>query len=128
MKNKFTNAMLILAVGSFLAGSALAQTATQPASTAPATAGPGVVDPGHPRVNEVNSREQNQQNKIANGIKNGSLTPAEASKLEANEAQIQKHEQHLMNQNGGHLTKQEQQRLNRAENRQSRAIYKAKHN
>lgn len=124
MKNKFTHAVLILAVGSFLAGSAFAQTATQ----APAQAGPGVVDPGHPRVNEVNKREQNQQDKIANGIKNGSLTPAEASKLERNEAQIQKHEQRLMNQNGGHLTKQEQARLNKAENRQSKAIYRAKHN
>src|SRR5271157_535546 len=98
MTNKITKSLLVLAVGGLLvSGSALAQDSTQ---SAPATTGPGVVDPGHPRVNEVNSREQNQQNKIANGMKNGSLTPAEASKLENNEAQIQKHEQRMMNQNG----------------------------
>jgi hypothetical protein len=38
-------------------------------------ASPGQVDPGHPRVNEVNARETNQQNRIANGVKNGTLTP-----------------------------------------------------
>ena len=57
MNNKFTNSLLILAVGGLmLAGSASAQT-----STTTSGAGPGVVDPGHPRVNEVNRREENQQ-------------------------------------------------------------------
>ena len=36
-------------------------------------AGPGKDDPSHPRVNEVNAREQNQQNRIANGVKSGEL-------------------------------------------------------
>jgi len=40
-----------------------------------------VVDPGHPRVNEVNQREENQQKRIANGINNGSLSPQQASNL-----------------------------------------------
>jgi hypothetical protein len=47
------------------AGCAIAQT-----STSTSGAGPGVVDPGHARVHQVNGRETNQQNRIANGVKN----------------------------------------------------------
>src|SRR4029077_21273057 len=69
MTNKITNSLLVLAVGGLMfAGSAAAQTATTNSG-----AGPGVVDPGHPRVNEVNQREANQQKRIANGINNGSM-------------------------------------------------------
>ena len=53
MNNTFTKSLLTLAVGGLmLAGSASAQTSTT------SGAGPGVVDPGHPRVNEVNKREE----------------------------------------------------------------------
>ena len=41
---------------------------------------PGVVDPGHPRVNEINAREGCQQQRIANGVKNGTLTPKQTAK------------------------------------------------
>ena len=54
MKNKFGKSLVILAVGGLMiAGSASAQNSSG--------AGPGVVDPGHPRVNQVNRREANQQ-------------------------------------------------------------------
>jgi hypothetical protein len=81
MNNTFTKSMLTLAVGGLmLAGSAVAQTSTTSGT------GPGVVDPGHPRVNEVNRREQNQQNRIANGMKSGKLSPKQAANLEKREA------------------------------------------
>ena len=51
-------------------------------------AGPGKDDLSHPRVNEVNTREQNQQNRIANGVKSGELTPKETGKLEAQQQRI----------------------------------------
>jgi hypothetical protein len=124
MTNKITNSLLILAAGGFLlAGSAVAQTATSNTSGA----GPGVVDPGHPRVNEVNQREQNQQNRIANGIKNDKLTPNQASHLEKREAAVQNREQKDMAKNNGHLTKAEQRGINRQQNRISRTIAKDKH-
>jgi len=126
MKNKVAHLLVVLAVGGLLlAGSAFAQTSTDPSAGG---AGPGVVDPGHPRVNEVNNREANQQQRIANGIKNGQLTPAEASRLEKHEQTIENHEKRDMARNGGHLTKQEQERINKHLNQESKHIYRDKHN
>jgi len=102
--------------------SAAAQTSNNTAT------GPGVVDPGHPRVNQVNRRQQNQQNRIANGIKNGSLSPKETAHLEKRETAVQKREQADMAKHNGHLTKAEQAGINRQQNRISRGIYKDKHN
>jgi hypothetical protein len=122
---KTTNPLLVLAVGGLLfAGSAAAQTATSTASGA----GPGVVDPGHPRVNQVNRRQGRQQQRIANGISNGSLNPKEAAHLEKREAAVEKREQADMAKHNGHLTKAEQARINRQQNRISRSIARDKHN
>ena len=102
------------------AGSAAAQTATS-------GAGPGIVDPGHPRVNEVNQREANQQKRIANGINNGSMNAHETANVERREASVQKQEQADMAKHNGHLTKAEQRQLNRRQDRISHSIYKDKH-
>ena len=118
--NKLTNSLLVLAAGGLmLAGSAAAQTKN---------AGPGAVDPGHPRVNQVNRRETRQQKRIANGVKNGSLSPKETAHLEKREASVQRQEQRDMAKHNGHLTKTEQRQLNRRQNHISRSIYKDKHN
>ena len=123
---KTTNPLVVLAVGGLLfAGSAIAQTAT---STTTSGAGPGVVDPGHPRVNQVTRREGRQQQRIANGIKNGSLSPQETAHLEKREAAVEKREQADMAKHNGHLTKKEQAGINRQQNRISRSIYRDKHN
>lgn len=123
MKNKFTNSLLALAVGGLLlAGSASAQT-----SNTTSGVGPGVVDPGHPRVNEVNQRQENQQQRIANGVQSGKLTPRQTSNLEKREAGVQNREQKDMARNNGHLTKGEQRGINRQQNRISKSIYKDKH-
>ena len=110
---------------------AYGQSTTTPPSIQPvpaSEAGPGIVDPGHPRVNEVNRREENQQDRIAQGIKNGTLSPTEAAHLEKGEARIEKQEANDMAKDNGHLTKQEQEKLNREENRLSNRIYNDKHN
>jgi hypothetical protein len=91
-------------------------------------AGPGTVDPNHPRVNEVNARQQDQQNRIANGVKNGSLTPGETAKLERQQQHINNQEKKDMAAHNGHLTKGEQAKLNREQNRASKNIYDKKHN
>jgi hypothetical protein len=123
MNNTFSKSLLVLAVGGLMvAGSAAAQTATTTSG-----AGPGVVDPGHPRVNQVNGREQNQQNRIGNGIKNGKLNSQQATNLEKRETSVQKREQKDMAQHNGHLTKAEQKGINRQQNRISKSIYKDKH-
>jgi hypothetical protein len=82
----------------------------------------------HPRRAQVNKREQRQQNRIANGIKSGKLTPAEAAQLEKQEAAIKAQERSEVKANGGHLTKDQQKQLNQELNQQSKEIYKDKHN
>jgi hypothetical protein len=124
MTSKLSSSLLVLAVGGLMfAGSASAQTATTTSG-----AGPGVVDPGHPRVNQVNRREANQQKRIANGVKNGKLNPNETAHLEKREANLQKTEQADMAKHNGHLTKVEQKNLNHRENRISRSIKRDKTN
>ena len=120
MKNIITNSLLILAVGGLIsAGSAIAQTTTS-------GAGPGVDDPGHPRVNQINNREQNQQDRIANGIKNDKLTPGQTARLERGEARLQNNEKKDMAADNGHLTKKDQRQLNREANHMSNRIAKDK--
>jgi hypothetical protein len=123
MNTKFTNSLLVLAVGGIMiAGSAVAQTSNNTSG-----AGPGVVDPGHPRVNEVNQREENQQQRIGNGVSSGKLSAQQTSNLEKREANVQNREQKDMAKNNGHLTKAEQKGINRQQNRISKSIYKDKH-
>jgi hypothetical protein len=124
MNNKITHSLLVLAVGGLMfVGAASAQ--TQDSNTS--GAGPGQVDPGHPRVNEVNKREQNQQDRIANGVKNGTMAPGQAARVEKREQHIENQEKADMAAHNGHLTKAEQKQLNREQNRTSKQIYKDKH-
>jgi hypothetical protein len=121
MNNTLTKSLLLLAVGGLmLAGSASAQTSTT------SGAGPGVVDPGHPRVNEVNTREENQQQRIGNGVKNGTLNAKQTANLENRENNVQNREKADMAKNNGHLTKAEQNGINRQQNRISKSIAKDK--
>jgi hypothetical protein len=83
--------------------------------------------PNHPRVNEVNNRLENQQDRINNGLKNGTMTQAQAARDEAHDANIARRESVDEAKHNGHLTKQEQRNLNRSENKNSKRIYKQKH-
>ena len=122
MNSTFTKSLLVLAVGGLMiVGSASAQTSTT------SGAGPGVVDPGHPRVNEVNKREANQQKRIGNGVANGKLTSQQTTNLEKRETSVQNREKKDMAEHNGHLTKAEQKGINRQQNRISKSIYKDKH-
>jgi len=124
MTNKITQSLLILAVGGLMiVGSATVQ--AQDSNTS--GAGAGQVDPGHPRVNQVNGRETNQQNRIANGVKNGQLTPGQTANLERGEQRLQNNEKKDMAADNGHLTKQDQRQLNHEANHMSKKIYKDKH-
>jgi hypothetical protein len=104
-----------------IVGFASAQTSTT------SGAGPGVVDPGHPRVNEVNKREANQQKRIGNGVANGKLTSQQTTNLEKRETSVQNREKKDMAEHNGHLTKAEQKGINRQQNRISKSVYKDKH-
>jgi hypothetical protein len=83
--------------------------------------------PDHPRVNEVNQRLDNQQARINQGVANGTMTGKQAAHDEAHDANIAKRESVDEAKHNGHLTKGEQRRLNRSENKNSRRIYNQKH-
>ena len=120
--NNITKSLVVLAVGGLMTiGSAAAQQSNT------SGAGAGKVDPGHPRVNQVNRRETNQRNRIANGVKNGKLTPGQTARLERGEQRLQNNEKRDMAKDNGHLTKQDQRQLNREANHMSNRIYKDKH-
>jgi hypothetical protein len=119
---KITQLLAVLAVGGLMfVGSAAAQQDNT------AGAGAGQVDPGHPRVNQVNARETNQQDRIANGVKDGQLTPGQTANLEKGEQRLQNNEKKDMAADNGHLTKQDQRQLNHEANHMSKKIDKDKH-
>jgi len=76
---------------------------------------------------EVGQRQRNQQERIAQGVKSGRLTPRETAHLEGREAAIHKEVHNDRAANGGKLTGAEKAQVNRQENRTSRAIYRQKH-
>ena len=122
MTNKITQSLLVLAVGGLMVvGSSAAQ------SQNTSGAGAGQVDPGHPRVNQINGRETNQQDRIANGVKNGQLTPGQTARLERGEQRLQNNEKRDMAKDNGHLTKKDQRQLNHEANHMSKRIYADKH-
>jgi len=77
---------------------------------------------------EVDRRENRQQDRIAEGVQSGQLTPGETAHLEKQEQRIDNQVKAERAANGGHLTAAERRQVNREQNRESRRIYAAKHN
>jgi phage-related tail fiber protein len=76
----------------------------------------------------INARKENQQDRIAQGVKSGQLTAGETSKLEHQEAGINKEERGMRAQDNGHLTAQDRHTLAAQQNAESARIYRDKHN
>jgi len=83
---------------------------------------------GLAQAQDIPERKANQQDRIGNGVKNGSLTPNETKHLESREAGINRQTRRDRRQNGGNLTNKEKAQVNRRQNRVSRSIYRDKHN
>ena len=73
----------------------------------------------------VKERQENQQKRIAGGVKSGELTAKETRHLEAREVKIQ-HDKRAAKSDGV-VTARERVKLHREQNRASRAIYRQKH-
>jgi hypothetical protein len=78
----------------------------------------------HQRRAEVNSRLENQGDRITQERKEGELTKGQAHDLRAEDRGIRAQERYDASKNGGHITKTEQAQLNREENGVSRQIGK----
>ena len=75
----------------------------------------------------INQRKVDQQDRIANGVKNGKLTAGQTARLEHQESGINKEERGMRAQDNGHLTKQDRQTIHAQQNQESRRIYRDKH-
>lgn len=85
----------------------------------------GSVSFAQTKTPRIKQRQENQQQRIANGVKSGELTAKETEHLEAREAKIQSDKK--MAKADGKVTRQERAKLRREENHASRAIYRQKH-
>jgi hypothetical protein len=77
--------------------------------------------------NEVGDRRYNQQQRIANGVRNGTMNANQASHVEGREQNINRSAAADRAGNGGKLTQQEKQNINKRQNSTSRQIYNDKH-
>lgn len=115
------DSMFLFAVAVLIAsGPAFAQQGqpTPPAAQAPQS---------HPAP-VAGQRRENQQDRIANGISSGQLTAGETRNLESREANVNREIRNDRSANGGKLTQQERQQVNRQQNNLSHSIYQDKHN
>src|SRR5580693_3781851 len=92
---------------------------SQPISAADRSAG---------RNYNPNTREANQDQRIANGLRSGQMTSGEAARAERTQANIDQQVHNDRAANGGKLTGQEKQQINSEQNAASRQIYDEKHN
>ena len=118
MKTTMTSRLSLIALAltcSLASASALAQTSTTDI-------------PGHPRINEVNQRLDNQQNRIQNGVADGQINAKQAARDEKQDANIAQRESRDEAEHGGHLTRQEQKNLNKSLNHDSKRIHRQRVN
>jgi hypothetical protein len=76
----------------------------------------------HPRRTQVNSRLNNQNKRIHQDVRNGTLSKGQAAALHHDDHQVRQEERDMASQNGGHITKSEQNVLNQQENGISKDI------
>lgn len=75
----------------------------------------------------INQRRHDQQDRIAQGVRSGRLTPGETARLERQERGINREDRSMRAHDNGRLTAQDRRILNRRLNRESGRIYGDKH-
>ena len=83
------------------------------------------MDPAATAAARADQRQANQERRIEQGVKSGSLTEKEAARLDKGQAHVQKMENKAVA--DGKVTKKERARLEHAQDNQSRKIYRQKH-
>jgi len=76
----------------------------------------------------IGQREQNQQDRVANGIDSGQMTAGETKNVESRESNLNREIRDDRSADNGHLTQQERQQINHQQNNLSHSIYQDKHN
>jgi len=75
-----------------------------------------------------NTREANQDQRVANGLRTGQMTSGEAARADKTQSRIDQQVHNDRAANGGKLTGQERQQINGEQNAASRQIYNDNHN
>jgi len=76
---------------------------------------------------KIAARAENQQDRIAQGVKSGHLTANQTAHLETKEVAVNKEVHTERTLNGGKLSAAEKAQVNRQQNRLSKQIYTDKH-
>lgn len=76
----------------------------------------------------INQRKENQQDRIGNGVENGSLTAGETRSLERQQKGLNQEEHQMRALDNGKLTNADRKVLNQQQNHLSKEIYQDKHN
>jgi hypothetical protein len=129
MSTKFSKWTIMTATALLLGTAALAQ--NPPASGSSSSSGQGTSATPTPTPAPkptIAQRKENQQDRIAQGIKSGQLTAGETANLETKEAAIHGETRADRAANGGKLTTAEKQQVNQQQNKLSGQIYQDKHN
>lgn len=71
----------------------------------------------HPRQDQVLDRDAHQRHVIRAEARAGEISPAKAHRMLHHERQIAREDHRMAARNGGYITKAEQHRINRQENR-----------
>jgi len=126
MSNKVSKWMILPAAVLMLGTVVLAQDTSSSSSTSsPGSSNTATTTPSKPTIAQ---RKENQQDRIANGVKSGQLTAGETANLETKEAAINGETRADRAANGGKLTSAEKQQVNQQQNQLSKQIYQDKHN
>lgn len=83
---------------------------------------------GSAQAQTVDQRHANQQQRIDQGLRSGSMTPGEARGVERQQGSIDRQEGRMRARDGGRLNGYDRAVLQHRETRASRHIYRAKHN
>ena len=84
--------------------------------------------PANAAMSRVGERANNQQARIANGVKSGQMTARETAHVEKNEQHINQQVHADREANGGKLTPAEKKQVNHEQNKTSKEIHKDKTN
>ena len=132
MSNKFSKWTILPAAVLLLGTVALAQdpasSGSSSGSGSSAAQGSGTPSATPAQKPTIPQRKENQQDRIAQGVKSGQLTAGETSNLESKEAAINGETRADRAANGGKLTPAEKQQVNKQQNQVSKQIYQDKHN
>ncbi len=82
----------------------------------------------HNGEGEIGQREENQQDRIAQGVRSGQLTAGETARLENQQQGFHREVAADRQANGGRLTSADRRAINQSQNRASPNIYNKKHN